>query len=142
MSDYDITSATMDALQEAQPRTAAGRYGLAFGRIMAKHPKADVRLVNAILREAWAEAAEPAPLDALDDPAILSAIEAAFAAPADEDWFGPAKGYYGKDVAHFIEMVKREYARLAAGDKGTAGTCGHDSRQADCPICAALGSDR
>lgn len=41
----------------------------------------------------------------LDDPLFRSAVDAAFAAPGD---FGPAKGYYGADTGHFLDMVRSE----------------------------------
>jgi len=43
-------------------------------------------------------------------PKFIAAVDAVFAAPGE---FGPAKGYYGPDTGHFIDMLAAE---LEAGD--------------------------
>ena len=46
-----------DTTPRTSPTTEAGpEYGRVFGQIMQAHPDADARLVNDILRLAWAEA--------------------------------------------------------------------------------------
>jgi hypothetical protein len=39
----------------------------------------------------------------LDSPRFRAAVDEVFAAPGE---FGPAKGYYGGDTDHFIDMLR------------------------------------
>ena len=55
------------------------------------------------------------PMTDVRDPAFIRAVDAVFAAPGE---FGPAKGYYGSDTGHFIDMLAAELSggRNAAPD--------------------------
>jgi len=54
----------------------------------------------------------------LDDPKFRAAVDAVFAAPGE---FGPAKGYYGSDTGHFIDMLREALAALRASTPGDEG---------------------
>jgi len=116
MRDSDIDALSADGAQEAQPRTAAGRE--VDPRYEWDCPSCGAIVWSRYRPPAIEAEAEPAPLDA--DLLLFVLWRKGWSVVPENGHHRVIHGYEPSQWEHEeAEVVAAEYARLAAGDKGS-----------------------